>query len=115
MLKEGFSNEVRQAVYEELGEMLAERGKPAELQDEMNLSSALGLSSLDLAELVAVLEQRLRRSPFRSEVAITSVRSVGDLCAAFSGGEAARQLGENARLARAMERGQGRRSARSGS
>ncbi len=62
-----------------------------------------------------MLEQRLRRSPFRSEVAITSVRSVGDLCAAFSGGEAARQLGENARLARAMERGQGRRSARSGS
>lgn len=45
---------------------------------------ALGLKSLDLARLVAELEEELDFNPFAELVDITSVRTVGDLVAAYS-------------------------------
>jgi hypothetical protein len=47
------------------------------------LSATLGLSSLDLAFVVAELEAELGVDPFAKLVSITSVRSVGDLVRAY--------------------------------
>ena len=55
----------------------------AEVSNEQKLNADLGLSSLDLAQLVAVLELRLSADPFAKLVPITSIRTVGDLCDAY--------------------------------
>ena len=44
----------------------------------------LGFVSIDLARIIATLEFKLRVDPFISKVPITSIRTVGDLCAAYS-------------------------------
>ncbi len=43
----------------------------------------LGLASLDLAQIVAVLEMRLGTDPFGERVAITTIRTIDDLCNAY--------------------------------
>ena len=45
----------------------------------------LGLQSLDLAQIVAKLEMKTGLDPFMELVSITSVRTVGDLWAAYVG------------------------------
>jgi hypothetical protein len=47
------------------------------------LTGDLGLKSLDLAQVLALLDRQLRADPFARLVPITSVRTVGDLCAAY--------------------------------
>lgn len=54
-----------------------------EIRNHHHLSSDLGLKSLDLAHLVALLEARLDADPFAHLVPITSVRTVGDLYSAY--------------------------------
>jgi acyl carrier protein len=44
--------------------------------------NTLGLDSLDMAQLVAMLEAELGLDPFAS-TAISNVRTVGDLCDAY--------------------------------
>ncbi len=76
---------IRTAVLEELQMLLEEAESPIEvIDDTARLNADLGLSSLDLAELTAVLEVRLEVDPFAELVAITDVRTVGDLCAAYA-------------------------------
>jgi acyl carrier protein len=54
---------------------------------EVGLNQALvkdlGLDSLGLARLVAVLEMKTGWDPFAEHVAITSIRTVSDLCKAY--------------------------------
>jgi acyl carrier protein len=54
-----------------------------EVNSEQKLNADLGFSSLDLAQLVAILEMKLNADPFAKLVSITSVRTVGDLCDAY--------------------------------
>ena len=64
--------------------VLAERaGEVGRLSGTDKLSATLGLSSLDLAFLVADLEAELGVDPFAKLVSITSVRSVDDLVRAY--------------------------------
>ena len=44
----------------------------------------LGLTSLDLARIIAKLELKLGVDPFSSLVPVTSIRTAGDLCAAYA-------------------------------
>ncbi len=55
------------------------------------LNATLGLSSLDLAFLVADLEVELGVDPFAKLVSITSVRTVDDLVQSLSGRRVRRQ------------------------
>ena len=64
-----------------LAERVGEVGGP--LSGTEKLSATLGLSSLDLAFLVAELEAELGVDPFAKLVSITSVRSVEDLVRAY--------------------------------
>ena len=51
---------------------------------ESNLVSDLGFESLDLAEIVALLELHFGFDPFTDQIAITDVHTVQDLCDAYS-------------------------------
>lgn len=55
-----------------------------DLQNSQKLVDDIGFKSLDLARILAILELKLGVDPFTSNlVAITDVRTVGDLCAAY--------------------------------
>jgi acyl carrier protein len=64
---------------------VARRGSPglAAVAPHQTLIVELGLSSLDLAELVAVLDADLGADPFAADVVIGDVRTVGDLIQAY--------------------------------
>lgn len=77
-----------------------------------NLNATLGLSSLDLAFLVASLEAELGVDPFRKLVSITSVRTVDDLVDAYQQAFSPDQAsgGEDGAVAAAAKRAQTRRT-----
>ena len=52
-------------------------------QPTHTLTGDLGLRSLDLAHLIAILEAELKLDPFARLVPITSIRTVGDLVHAY--------------------------------
>jgi len=54
-----------------------------QIANESRLTVELGLKSLEIARAVALLEMELGVDPFASLVAITDVRTVGDLCDAY--------------------------------
>jgi acyl carrier protein len=55
----------------------------AGIENGQGLTAGLGLDSLDIARIIAVLELQLGVDPFASLFAITDVRTVGDLCTAY--------------------------------
>ena len=64
------------------------REKSAAIQSveaDQTLVDDLGLRSLDLARIIAKLELKLGVDPFAEMVAVTSIRTVGDLCTAYAG------------------------------
>jgi acyl carrier protein len=77
--------QVETTVHKAITELLERSGKQAEAETIDNSSPlvAIGLTSLDLAALVAMLQARLKVDPFFAAKAITDVRTVGDLCRAY--------------------------------
>jgi acyl carrier protein len=76
--------ELETVIREKIRMLLEERGDdvPA-IHGADSLNGALGLSSLDLAIVVAELESELGVDPFSKIVSITSIRSVDDLVGAY--------------------------------
>ncbi len=75
--------EIEAAVHRTIAEVLERGGKPVPLFDGDDDLIGTGLTSLDLAALVAKLERRWKIDPFLEATAITEVRTVGDLCRAY--------------------------------
>jgi acyl carrier protein len=76
--------EISKTVRAQVGLLLDEKDLPLrEIAPEDRLNADLGLTSLDLASLVAALEMKLKADPFQQVFAITSIRTVGDLEAAY--------------------------------
>lgn len=76
--------QVESIVHDKIRAILAERGNEvAGLSGSDKLNATLGLTSLDLAFLVAELEAEIGVDPFTKLVSITSVRSVDDLVKAY--------------------------------
>ena len=76
--------EISKTVRDQVGLLLDEKDLPMrEIASEDRLNADLGLTSLDLAILVAALEMKLKADPFQELVPITSVRTVGDLEGAY--------------------------------
>ena len=107
--------QIESIVHGRIRAVLAERvWEVARLSGTDKLSATLGLSSLDLAFVVAELEAELGVDPFAKLVSITSVRSVGDLVRAYQQAffpELERGADEHA-VATAVERAQTRRTRR---
>jgi acyl carrier protein len=107
--------QIEAIVHGRIRAVLAERvGKVARLSGTDKLSATLGLSSLDLAFLVAELEAELGVDPFAKLVSITSVRSVGDLVRAYQQAlfPELYRGGEDDAIAAAVNRAQTRRARR---
>jgi acyl carrier protein len=75
--------EIEATIHRTIVEVLELGGKPVPHFDAEDDLIATGLSSLDLAGLVAKLERRWKIDPFLEAKAITEVRTVGDLCRAY--------------------------------
>jgi acyl carrier protein len=76
--------EISKAVRDQVALLLDEKDLPArDFGPDDQLNTDLGLTSLDLASLVAALEMKLKADPFQELVPITSVRTIGDLEAAY--------------------------------
>jgi acyl carrier protein len=54
-----------------------------QVENHQHWTVDLGLRSLDLAQVVALLERQTGIDPFAELVPITSIRTVGDLCQAY--------------------------------
>jgi acyl carrier protein len=105
--------QIESIVHGRIRAVLAERvGKVARLSGTDKLSATLGLSSLDLAFLVAELEAELGVDPFAKLVSIT--RSVGDLVRAYQQAlfPELYRGGEDDAIAAAVNRAQTRRARR---
>ena len=78
------TDQIETIIHDKIHTLLRERSSELrKLHGSENLNSALGLSSLDLATLVAQLEAELGFDPFTKSVAITSIRTVDDLVGAY--------------------------------
>jgi acyl carrier protein len=74
---------VEETIYSVLRELSSRHhAHPIDITPQHVIVDELGLDSLDVAELVARLEDLLGVDPFAT-TAITSVRTVADLCAAY--------------------------------
>ena len=115
MLKTPAPEQVESVVHGKIRAILAERGSQAgRLSGADKLNATLGLTSLDLAFLVADLEAELGVDPFAKLVSITSVRSVDDLVKAYQQAifpDRARSADDGA-VATAIKRAETRRARR---
>lgn len=115
MLKPGAPEQIEAAVHDKIRAVLQERfGRASAFCGADKLNATLGLSSLDLAFLVAELEVELGVDPFAKLVSITSVRSVDDLVQAYRSAVMgdSKLPAEAADLAIAMQRASSRRARR---
>jgi acyl carrier protein len=72
------------AVQEILQDLLEEeKSETIQLHGDDRLVEDLGFSSLNMARIIAILEDRFGVDPFSKSVAITSIRTVGDLAGAY--------------------------------
>jgi hypothetical protein len=108
VLKAPGRGDLEKVVHVKIRSVLAERGGAVEL--------IRGLTSLDLATVVAELESALGVDPFARIVSITSVRSVDDLVEAYQKALDPQSEGaaEDQDLLEASRRGSLRRARRGG-
>jgi acyl carrier protein len=107
--------QIESTVHDKIRAVLAERvGAVGRLSGTEKLSATLGLTSLDLAFLVAELEADLGVDPFAKLVSITSVQSVGDLVRAYQQAffPELRRRGKDDAIAAAVKRAETRRARR---
>ncbi len=77
------ADEIRQTIRRVITEIVERSGRAAPAFGDDDLLVDTGLASLDLAALVAKLEHVWQVDPFLEAVAITEIRTVGDLCRAY--------------------------------
>lgn len=107
--------DVRETVLRRLAEVMRDgeaAGNVDRIAPGATLNGDLGLASLDLAQLVAILETDLQADPFAELVPITGVRTVDDLCVAYERALAGERPGEDPALAAIRERAAARRERR---
>jgi len=77
-------SQVKSVVHEVLNSVADEESLSiAEIRGDEKLVEDLGFRSLTMARILAILEARLGVDPFSKSVAVTSIRTVDDLCGAY--------------------------------
>jgi acyl carrier protein len=117
MLKPRTPEQIEMAVHQKIATILQERlGEVRAFGGAEKLNATLGLSSLDLAFLVAELEVELGVDPFAKSVSITSIRSIDDLVSAYCNAVLGNQKlqGEDRDLSVAKQRASSRQRRRAG-
>lgn len=83
--------DIAEAIRAELGALLRRLGHPASrISASDGLTTSLGLSSFDVLALVPRLNSALEVDPFKETLAITDIRTVGDLVRAYEAARATR-------------------------
>jgi acyl carrier protein len=75
--------QIEEFVHRTIAELLDRAGRPGSQFDNDTPLVATGLTSLDLAALVAMLQRRWNVDPFLEAAAITEMRTVRDLCRVY--------------------------------
>jgi acyl carrier protein len=84
VLTQRIGAEITAIVHDQIRRVLIDRfGEARPFSGEDRLNGTLGLSSLDLAELVVALEDTFGADPFAKLVPITDMRTVDDLVRAY--------------------------------
>jgi len=107
--------DVDEVVRAEIGRYLAASGRDAvAIHRRERLTEGLGMTSFELADLVARLNARLSADPFRTSLALTDVQTVEDLCRAYRGQPAGVPMppAEQDQLEASLKRAQARRANR---
>jgi acyl carrier protein len=76
-------DEVMSTVRDTITELLERSDREVPVISPSQDLMATGLTSLDLAAVIAILENRWHVDPFLEQVSITEVRTVDDLCRAY--------------------------------
>jgi hypothetical protein len=77
-------SQVKSVVHEVLRSVAEEDSRSlTEFRGDEKLVEELGFRSLTMARILAILEGRLGVDPFSKTVAVTSIRTVDDLCGAY--------------------------------
>ena len=74
---------VREIIKEAIQEIMEHNARTSAIDDSSEIVKDLGFTSLDVAELVAVLEMELDVDPFSDGVSLMEVRTYGDFCAVY--------------------------------
>jgi acyl carrier protein len=78
-------SDVKSTILKVLREIQVRNSYPLrDINDNTMVVKNLGFSSLDVAELVAVLEMELGVDPFSQGVSIMNVHTVGELCKVYT-------------------------------
>lgn len=106
-------SDVRAVIHEVLRDVAEEEQASTDIRDDAKLVEDLGFRSLTMARILAILEGRLNVDPFSQQVAVTSIRTVQDLCAAYENCLAGAPAGDAqaASLDQSRQRAANRRSA----
>jgi acyl carrier protein len=109
-------SDVRALIHEVLRDVADEEQASTDIRDEAKLVEDLGFRSLTMARILAILEGRLNVDPFSQQVAVTSIRTVNDLCSAYENCLAGTPATEEqtAALDQSRQRAANRRSALGG-
>jgi acyl carrier protein len=76
--------DVKEIVLSVLQDTLASKGGTVTLVGPERLAD-LGVDSMDFAVVIATLEMKTGLDPFSRSISIGNVRTVADLCAAYTG------------------------------
>ena len=109
-------SQVKTVVHEVLRSVAEEESlSVTEIRGDEKLVEDLGFRSLTMARILAILEGRLGVDPFSKTVAVTSIRTVDDLCGAYeqclAGDEGTAGAEEGPHMGRSRERAASRREA----
>ena len=115
MLKGASRADLEKIIHAKIRSVLAERDSDVEaIHGGDKLNAVLGLTSLDLATVVAELDAALGVDPFARIVSITSIRTVDDLVEAYlrARDPQIQEAAEHKDLLEASRRGASRRTRR---
>lgn len=74
---------VKDTIKDAIEEIMANNRRTGVITDTSEIVKDLGFTSLDVAELIAVLEMELDVDPFSNGVSLMDVRTYGDFCAVY--------------------------------
>lgn len=74
---------VKETIKDAIEEIMANNRRTGVINDTSEIVKDLGFTSLDVAELIAVLEMELDVDPFSNGVSLMDVRTYGDFCAVY--------------------------------
>jgi acyl carrier protein len=76
--------QIEEIVHAEIRSILQEKNNGEQIiRNDLKLNANLGITSLELARLVSLLEEKLNVDPFMEVVPITSIRTVSDFINAY--------------------------------